>query len=372
MSWGEGVREAFEPATRRLALTGTPFRSDVNPIPFVTYAPGRRRHPALGRRLHLRLRPRAGRPRRPPGAVHGLLRRDEVAHPRRRRDPRPAGRAAHQGHARAGAAHGPRPAGVVDAGGARGRRQAALGSTPPHARRRWAGDRLRPGLRPRLRRAAPQDHRRGAGRGALRREGRVEEDRPVRRLRRAVDGRGPDGLRGRRRAPPGRRGLRHHHRHPAVLRAGRRPLRAGPEARRDRVGVPAVGAAPARLRLRDGGRARPRARPQGHRRGRHLRRGERPAGPGQRRGERLRASSSCPSRRSAPTAVLRPGALRRRRVRPLRRGARRLGGGDGLPRHPRPARARPGARAAALTARASAPSGRRPPPRRASPTRSPR
>ncbi|MFC6239229.1 DEAD/DEAH box helicase [Longivirga aurantiaca] len=41
MSWGESVREAFEPAARRLALTGTPFRSDVNPIPFVTYAPGR-------------------------------------------------------------------------------------------------------------------------------------------------------------------------------------------------------------------------------------------------------------------------------------------------------------------------------------------
>jgi superfamily II DNA or RNA helicase len=40
LSWGEGVREAFQPATRRLALTGTPFRSDVNPIPFVTYAPG--------------------------------------------------------------------------------------------------------------------------------------------------------------------------------------------------------------------------------------------------------------------------------------------------------------------------------------------
>jgi len=41
LSWGESVREAFEPAARRLALTGTPFRSDVNPIPFVTYAPGR-------------------------------------------------------------------------------------------------------------------------------------------------------------------------------------------------------------------------------------------------------------------------------------------------------------------------------------------
>jgi superfamily II DNA or RNA helicase len=40
LSWGEGVREAFQPATRRLALTGTPFRSDVNPIPFVAYAPG--------------------------------------------------------------------------------------------------------------------------------------------------------------------------------------------------------------------------------------------------------------------------------------------------------------------------------------------
>ncbi|WP_134739470.1 DEAD/DEAH box helicase [Nocardioides sp. 503] len=40
LSWGEGVREAFQPAARRLALTGTPFRSDINPIPFVTYAPG--------------------------------------------------------------------------------------------------------------------------------------------------------------------------------------------------------------------------------------------------------------------------------------------------------------------------------------------
>ncbi|HEY7222905.1 MAG TPA: DEAD/DEAH box helicase [Micromonosporaceae bacterium] len=36
-SWGEGVRLAFEHATRRLALTGTPFRSDDNPIPFVAY-----------------------------------------------------------------------------------------------------------------------------------------------------------------------------------------------------------------------------------------------------------------------------------------------------------------------------------------------
>ncbi|MGH3586834.1 MAG: DEAD/DEAH box helicase, partial [Pseudonocardia sp.] len=37
LSWGDAVREAFEDATRRLALTGTPFRSDTSPIPFVTY-----------------------------------------------------------------------------------------------------------------------------------------------------------------------------------------------------------------------------------------------------------------------------------------------------------------------------------------------
>ncbi len=39
LSWGDAVREAFEPATRRLMLTGTPFRSDTNPIPFVRYEP---------------------------------------------------------------------------------------------------------------------------------------------------------------------------------------------------------------------------------------------------------------------------------------------------------------------------------------------
>jgi len=36
-SWGDGVQMAFEPAVRRLMLTGTPFRSDDNPIPFVEY-----------------------------------------------------------------------------------------------------------------------------------------------------------------------------------------------------------------------------------------------------------------------------------------------------------------------------------------------
>src|SRR5690625_214757 len=37
LSWGESIREAFEPAERRLSLTGTPFRSDDAQIPFVDY-----------------------------------------------------------------------------------------------------------------------------------------------------------------------------------------------------------------------------------------------------------------------------------------------------------------------------------------------
>ncbi|PRY30291.1 DEAD/DEAH box helicase [Umezawaea tangerina] len=39
-SWGDAIREAFTPAVRRLSLTGTPFRSDDSPIPFISYAPG--------------------------------------------------------------------------------------------------------------------------------------------------------------------------------------------------------------------------------------------------------------------------------------------------------------------------------------------
>ncbi|OBG82185.1 DEAD/DEAH box helicase [Mycobacterium sp. E3305] len=39
-TWGDAIREAFGDATRRLALTGTPFRSDDSPIPFVAYESG--------------------------------------------------------------------------------------------------------------------------------------------------------------------------------------------------------------------------------------------------------------------------------------------------------------------------------------------
>lgn len=37
LSWGSALTEAFSPAYRRLLLSGTPFRSDYNPIPFVRY-----------------------------------------------------------------------------------------------------------------------------------------------------------------------------------------------------------------------------------------------------------------------------------------------------------------------------------------------
>lgn len=39
LSWGDAIREAYGSAKRRLSLTGTPFRSDDAPIPFVGYAP---------------------------------------------------------------------------------------------------------------------------------------------------------------------------------------------------------------------------------------------------------------------------------------------------------------------------------------------
>jgi superfamily II DNA or RNA helicase len=42
LSWGDALREAYHRATRRLLLSGTPFRSDTAPIPFVEYHPDHR------------------------------------------------------------------------------------------------------------------------------------------------------------------------------------------------------------------------------------------------------------------------------------------------------------------------------------------
>jgi superfamily II DNA or RNA helicase len=37
LSWGNNIKIAFEPAAKRLMMSGTPWRNDNNPIPFVTY-----------------------------------------------------------------------------------------------------------------------------------------------------------------------------------------------------------------------------------------------------------------------------------------------------------------------------------------------
>ncbi|MBY0248856.1 MAG: DEAD/DEAH box helicase family protein [Nitrospiraceae bacterium] len=42
-NWGKALRTAFEPAVFRLILSGTPFRSDNNPIPFIRYEQGESR-----------------------------------------------------------------------------------------------------------------------------------------------------------------------------------------------------------------------------------------------------------------------------------------------------------------------------------------
>lgn len=41
LAWGSKLREAFGPAIFRASFSGTPFRNDNNPIPFVTYTNGR-------------------------------------------------------------------------------------------------------------------------------------------------------------------------------------------------------------------------------------------------------------------------------------------------------------------------------------------
>ena len=121
------------------------------PDPVRALRDGRGRHPALGVRLQLRVRRGAARRRRAPGALPRLRRRDALAHQGRRRGGRPARRAAHQGPDRAGLAHRARPQGRVGALGARRRRHAAQRGAPPRAGCRWAGHRLEPDLRARLR-----------------------------------------------------------------------------------------------------------------------------------------------------------------------------------------------------------------------------
>ncbi|MEZ5192579.1 MAG: hypothetical protein R2734_08700 [Nocardioides sp.] len=166
---GEAVLEAFGPATRRLALTGTPFRSDVNPIPFVSYEPdlltvSRARWPTSPTATPRR----PGRPRRPPGAVPGFsgdLRWRTRAGDEGRG---PAGRAVDQGPCGPGAANGARPGRLVGTGGARRGRHPALSRVRRHVLTR-AGWRscIFDQDSACLRRAAEADQRRGTHGGPL-------------------------------------------------------------------------------------------------------------------------------------------------------------------------------------------------------------
>ena len=345
LSWGEGVREAFEPAARRLALTGTPFRSDVNPIPFVTYAPGPDGIPrsvadftygyahALADHVvrpvlfmaysgEMQWRTRAGDEIQ--ARLGEPLTKDLTAQALRTAlDPAgswvPSVLAAADSRLTEVRRH------VPDAGGL------VIASDQDSARayaktlRQISGEPATVVLSDEKASSKKITDFTDSDRRWMVAVRMVSEGVDVPRLAVGVYATTTST--------------------PALLRPGRRPLRACPRSGRDGVGVPAVGPEAAGLRLRDGGRAGPRAGPPDHRRGRHLRRRAGADRPGQRGGVRLgRARHELRGDRLG--GPLRPGALRRRRVRPRGGGARRLRGGDGLPRHPRAARAGPDARAA--------------------------
>ena len=334
-SWGDGIREAFDGATRRLSLTGTPFRSDTTPIPFVRYEMGEdgilrsasdysygyaaalrdgvvRPVLFLAYGGAMRWRTKAGD--EVAARLGEPLTKDQTAQAwRTALDPKgewvPSVLAAADTRLSEVRRHVPDAGGLV----------IASNQTSARAYARLLRD----------------HHRRGPHRRAVRRRRGQRRHRVVRRGHLAVDGRRADGVRGRRRAAAVRRGLRHVDLDPAVLRAGRRPVRAGPPPRRDRVGLPALGAGHPHPRRDDGGGARPRAEPAVDRRGRGLAVGG--GGGAARGGQPHREDRRARGHRVRGAGVrrpLRPRALRRPAVRPARRGG--LGGGAGLPR---PARA---------------------------------
>ena len=229
-------------ATRRLSLTGTPFRSDTNPIPFVRYELGEdgilRSASDYSYGYADALRDGVVRPvlfLAYGGAMRWRTKAgDEVA--ARLGEPLTKDLTA-QAWRTALDPKGEWVPSVLAAADTTAQRGA-----PPRAGCRRPGDRLEPDLGARVRPHPAHHHRRGPHRGPVRRRRGERRHRVVRRGHLALDGRGADGVRGGRRAPAVRRGLRHLDLDPAVLRAGGRPLRAGPPARRDRVGLPALGA----------------------------------------------------------------------------------------------------------------------------------
>ena len=152
LSWGEAVREAFAPAARRLMLTGTPFRSDANPIPFVPLRAGRQRRSPLSKptTATATVEALADAIVRPvlfmaySGDLHWRTSAgDEVA--------ARLGEPTDQGPGEPGSAHRARPAGRLDSGRAARRRHPADRDPRQHAGRGRPGDRLGSDQRPRVR-----------------------------------------------------------------------------------------------------------------------------------------------------------------------------------------------------------------------------
>ena len=157
---GRGATASARPSsrrTRRLSLTGTPFRSDTTPIPFVRYEMGAGRHPALARpttRYGYAAALRDGVVRPVLFLAYGGAMRwrtkagDEVAarlgEPLTKDQTAQAWRTALD------------PKGEWMPVGARRRRQAAQRGAPPRAGCRWAGHRLQPDLGAGLRQDPPR------------------------------------------------------------------------------------------------------------------------------------------------------------------------------------------------------------------------
>ena len=219
-SWGRSTQAAFERARFRLLLSGTPFRSDNSPIPWVTI----RRRRRLAGRLRLRLHGGADRRRLPPGHLPHLRRRHGVGL-RRPPPPRRLHRRAARRRGRPPPAHGAGPRGRL--GRPRARRRPSRADRPARRRaprRRRARDRRRQGARREARRPAGAHLGRAPGDRDLRRAGRLRADRPLRRRHGHLARVRADGLRGRRRPAPAGRRLRDQRAHRAVLPPGRRAL----------------------------------------------------------------------------------------------------------------------------------------------------
>lgn len=103
-SWGDGVKEAYDDVNHRLALTGTPFRSDDSPIPFVQYVDDGEGHKVSARTI-LWLWRCACRRRRAPRCLSFLLWRSPLARLGRRGTCSPFGRHYECGANRPSVAH---------------------------------------------------------------------------------------------------------------------------------------------------------------------------------------------------------------------------------------------------------------------------